>query len=328
MQLRMRHGMAGYGVYIALLEMLAAAPDLRLPCNYRSLALTFCVTEDLIRSVVEDFNLFSFTEDRASFFSPEVQGDVLGQEKKKERRSAAAKLAAKARWNEKDEEMPMIAFDFEEDANRIKNNANRIQNDANRIKNNANRIENDANRIKNDANRIPPLSYKKEKETEKEILPPTPPIKEKDKEKERTALAPHAHEKPAKNTLCTLPTDDFSRYDQWEPQLRNNTVWRQEVELAVFRATPRGQPPLHSPDTLLDEFLNMQRMGGKLENTFGDFRHHFSRWLKVKLSNTQRYGKTSENSPKRQANAVAIARLAEYTQELHRETDFALPDPL
>ncbi len=315
-------------MYFALLEMLAAAPDLRLPCNYRSLALTFCVTEGLIRSVVEDFNLFSFTEDRASFFSPEVQGDVLGQEKKKERRSAAGRIGAKRRWQEEEDAHTLFAEQFPENGNAIQNNGNAIKIDGNAIQNDGNAIKIDGNAIKNDSNAIlSPLS-KKEKETEKEILSPTPPIKEKDKEKERTALAPHAHEKPAKNTLCTLPTDDFSRYDQWEPQLRNNTVWRQEVELAVFRATPRGQPPLHSPDTLLDEFLNMQRMGGKLENTFGDFRHHFSRWLKVKLSNTQRYGQTSENSPKRQANAVAIARLAEYTQELHRETDFALPDPL
>ena len=58
LKLRMKHGAAGYGIYMMLLERIASEPLQRAELDYEVLAYDFHESAELIRSVVEDFDLF------------------------------------------------------------------------------------------------------------------------------------------------------------------------------------------------------------------------------------------------------------------------------
>lgn len=67
--LRMKYGMEGYGVFFAILERLLDSTDYMLSTNYNLIAFDFRVSNEFIKSIVEDFGLFEFTEDHKSFYS-------------------------------------------------------------------------------------------------------------------------------------------------------------------------------------------------------------------------------------------------------------------
>ncbi len=72
LKLRMKHGAAGYGIYMMLLERLAAEPMGRTALNYNILAYEFRESKELIRSVVEDFDLFIIDLDGDTFANEEI----------------------------------------------------------------------------------------------------------------------------------------------------------------------------------------------------------------------------------------------------------------
>lgn len=68
-RLRMRHGAAGYGVYFMVLERLREETDFVSVKDYNMIAFDLRVDAALIKSVVEDFGLFAFTDDGKCFYS-------------------------------------------------------------------------------------------------------------------------------------------------------------------------------------------------------------------------------------------------------------------
>lgn len=103
--LRMQHGAEGYGVYFMLIEMLLESTDYRLGAQYPALAFNLRVDREVIRSVVEDFGLFHFAEDSASFYSQSLNERMKPLEQIREKRRKAgirsgevrrAKAAAKS----------------------------------------------------------------------------------------------------------------------------------------------------------------------------------------------------------------------------------------
>ncbi len=72
LKLRMKHGAAGYGVYMMILERLAADPIGRQPLDYDILAFEFQVDVNLIKSVIEDFDLFIIDLDSDTFSHEEI----------------------------------------------------------------------------------------------------------------------------------------------------------------------------------------------------------------------------------------------------------------
>ncbi|MBD5342550.1 MAG: DUF4373 domain-containing protein [Bacteroides sp.] len=72
LKLRMKYGAAGYGVYMMLLERLAMEPKLCHDMDYDALAYEFQVSADLIRHVVEDFDLFIIDLDTETFSHEEL----------------------------------------------------------------------------------------------------------------------------------------------------------------------------------------------------------------------------------------------------------------
>ena len=148
MRARMKHGIAAYGIYVTLMQLLEEDEDHKLSKDYSMIAYEMRVDVSVVQSVVEDFDLFEVEEEY--FYSKELSDTIEQARKVSEARARAGRAggAAKAR-------------NFAENA---KESSSKCQ----------------ANARKNVANARNP----KENETEKENLPPKTPIKEKDKEKE------------------------------------------------------------------------------------------------------------------------------------------------
>ena len=176
MRARVKHGIAAYGIYVALMQLLEEDEDHKLSKDYSMIAYEMRVDVSVVQSVVEDFDLFEVDEEY--FYSKELSDTIEQARKVSEARARAGRAggAAKARnfvANAKESSSKC-------QANARKNVANASESLANATEILANASESLANARKNVANARNP----KENETEKENLPPKTPIKEKDKEKE------------------------------------------------------------------------------------------------------------------------------------------------
>ena len=96
-RLRMKHGAAGYGVYFMILERLREETDYASVKDYNIIAFDFRVDASLVKSVVEDFGLFVFTEDGKGFYSESFLRRMEIKDMVRNKR----KDAAAARWSKK-----------------------------------------------------------------------------------------------------------------------------------------------------------------------------------------------------------------------------------
>ena len=155
--LRIRYGAEGYGVYFMLIEMLQAAPGCVLEKDYKALAFDLRVSARRIKSIVEDFGLFTPTDGGKKFYSERLIKYANEVDESYERYAEAGRKGMKARWN-KSEPITMLSekhndvIDFDNDV---------IQT-------------------------TPDAKTKEEKEREKETFPPITPYKEKEKAKAET----------------------------------------------------------------------------------------------------------------------------------------------
>ena len=69
-KLRARMGWAGYGIYLAILQRLRSEKECVLELDYESLAFSFWTDEDTVRSIIEDFGLFTIDRKNRTFSSP------------------------------------------------------------------------------------------------------------------------------------------------------------------------------------------------------------------------------------------------------------------
>lgn len=96
-RLRIKHGAAGYGVYFMLLERMRDEADYTIACDYDMLAFDFHVEPELVRSVVEDFELFDFAADN-TLFSYSFNERMKSMDDVSKVRSDAGKKGALSRW--------------------------------------------------------------------------------------------------------------------------------------------------------------------------------------------------------------------------------------
>lgn len=89
---RIRRGAEGYAVYFMLIEMLAAEADHTLNRDYYSIAFELHVEPETVRSVVEDFSLFSIDNDR--FFSVSLNERMIPIDNLRQQRSNAGQMSA------------------------------------------------------------------------------------------------------------------------------------------------------------------------------------------------------------------------------------------
>lgn len=95
--LRMKLGMEGYGIYFAILEILRGESGYRCAKIYDSIAFDLRATPEIIRSVIEDYELFSFDEDY--FYSPGLNRRMIPLDNLRQQRSSAGKKSSKKRWD-------------------------------------------------------------------------------------------------------------------------------------------------------------------------------------------------------------------------------------
>ena len=100
---RMRLGAEGYGVYFMLLERLREESDYMSIKDYNMIAFDLRVDSKMIKSVVEEFGLFVFTDDGKYFYSESFNSRMNLKDESKQKRSEAGKKGMKSRWkSEKD----------------------------------------------------------------------------------------------------------------------------------------------------------------------------------------------------------------------------------
>lgn len=258
MRARMEHGMAAYGIYVTLMQLLEEDEDHKLSKDYSMIAYEMRVDISVVQSVVEDFDLFEVEEEY--FYSKELSDTIEQARKVSEARARAGRAggAAKAR-------------NFAENA---KESSSKCQ--ANARKNVANASESLANARKNVANARNP----KENETEKENLSPKTPIKEKDKEKENCLsrrlssnelfLSPErtsACKKPPKeHTICHRGRQIFEAYflelygEPYYWQAKDAKAMNSILKKIAFARSHKNSPLPTDDDSLLKawgEFLHL-----------------------------------------------------------------------
>lgn len=99
LNLRMKHGVEGYGVYFMLLERMRESEDYMSVKDYNALAFDFRVSSEVVKSVVEEFDLFLLTDDKKKFYSESFLDRMQLKDEKDQERSEKAKKAANARWS-------------------------------------------------------------------------------------------------------------------------------------------------------------------------------------------------------------------------------------
>lgn len=98
-RLRMRHGAAGYGVYFMLLERLRDDADFMSVKDYNMIAFDLRVDAAIVKSVVEEFGLFTFTENGKCFYSESLNRRMDIKQAIRRRCSEAGKSGMEKRWS-------------------------------------------------------------------------------------------------------------------------------------------------------------------------------------------------------------------------------------
>jgi len=265
MRARMEHGMAAYGIYVTLMQLLEEDEDHKLSKDYSMIAYEMRVDVSVVQSVVEDFDLFEVEEEY--FYSKELSDTIEQARKVSEARARAGRAggAAKAR---------NFAANAKESSSKCQANARK--NVANATETLANASESLANARKNVANARNP----KENEIEKENLSPKTPIKEKDKEKENCLsrrlssnelfLSPErtsACKKPPKeHTICHRGRQIFEAYflelygEPYYWQAKDAKAMNSILKKIAFARSHKNSPLPTDDDSLLKawgEFLHL-----------------------------------------------------------------------
>ena len=100
-ELRMKQGAAGYGIYFLLLELLSTATGGMLERNYKRIAYILREDEALIKDVIEAYDLFELTDD--VFWSPRLKAHIDKLLEYSERQAEAGKAGAQKRWGKNSE---------------------------------------------------------------------------------------------------------------------------------------------------------------------------------------------------------------------------------
>ena len=240
MRARMEHGMAAYGIYVALMQLLEENEDHKLSKDYSMIAYEMRTDVSVVQSVVEDFDLFEVEEEY--FYSKELSDTIEQARKVSEARARAGRAggAAKAR-------------NFAEN---VKESSSKCQ----------------ANARKNVANARNP------KENEKENLPPKTPIKEKEKENclsrrlssnelflspERTSACKKS---PKEHTTCHRGRQIFEAYflelygEPYYWQAKDAKAMNSILKKIAFARSHKNPPLPMDDDSLLkawSEFLHL-----------------------------------------------------------------------
>jgi hypothetical protein len=105
---RLKYGMEGYGVYFAILERLGESSDYIHVKDYNIISFDLRVGNSLVKSIIEDFGLFEFTEDGKHFYSVSFNERMKPLNDLREKRSNAGKAGMEKRWKLKQTDNSVI----------------------------------------------------------------------------------------------------------------------------------------------------------------------------------------------------------------------------
>lgn len=106
-KLRRRHGMAGYGVYWCIIEMLRDTSTFKMSeSDIEDIAFEVGQPVDMVNSVIHDFGLFA--TESACFFSERLQRSMSQYVAKKQAQSRGGKKAQEKRKQKPSQEEPFI----------------------------------------------------------------------------------------------------------------------------------------------------------------------------------------------------------------------------
>lgn len=124
-RLRMRHKSAGYGVYFMILERLREEPEYMSVKDYNMIAFDLREDASLIKSVVEDFGLFVFTDDGKYFYSESFSRRMEIKDEQSKKRSEAGKKGLEKRWESNKDMANATNNDSKAIANATESNSNK-----------------------------------------------------------------------------------------------------------------------------------------------------------------------------------------------------------
>lgn len=104
MKVRMGLGAEGYGIFFMLIERLREEEGYKSTIDYDTLAFDLRVEPEKVKQVVENYDLFKFTEDGKYFYSDSFNERMEMMDKRAQQRISKAKKAAEARWNKQSED--------------------------------------------------------------------------------------------------------------------------------------------------------------------------------------------------------------------------------
>ncbi len=100
-RLRLKCGVAGYGVYYMLIERLRCCENFKADLDYEVLAYDIDCDIALIKTVIEDFGLFEIID--GQFHSIELTKKMEAMEEARLHKQELARKAAEARWNRRND---------------------------------------------------------------------------------------------------------------------------------------------------------------------------------------------------------------------------------
>ena len=123
-------GAEGYGIFFMLIERLREGEGYKSTIDYDTLAFDLRVEPEKVKQVVENYDLFKFTEDGKYFYSDSFNERMEMMDKRAQQRISKAKKAAEARWNKQSED----TSNAQALPKQCSSNAQALLNHANKIK--------------------------------------------------------------------------------------------------------------------------------------------------------------------------------------------------
>jgi len=119
----MKLGAEGYGIFFMLIERLREEEGYKSTIDYNTLAFDLRVEPEKVKQVVENYDLFKFTEDGKYFYSDSFNERMEMMDAKRKKRAEAGKKGAEKRWenrqNDSNANGKAIAMPKQNDSNAI-----------------------------------------------------------------------------------------------------------------------------------------------------------------------------------------------------------------
>ena len=269
MRARVKHGIAAYGIYVALMQLLEEDEDHKLSKDYSMIAYEMRVDVSVVQSVVEDFDLFEVEEEY--FYSKELSDTIEQARKISEARARAGRAggAAKARnfvANAKESSSKCQANARENVANASESLANATNSLANATNSLANATDILANASESLANAKQMPESKESSPNPSKNIYSVPTEREDNIKLSSPSSARTRKSKPKEFTICHKGRQIFEKYYQelydsayyWQP--KDAKAMNSILKKIAFARSHRTVPLPTDEESLLKawgEFLHL-----------------------------------------------------------------------